>query len=132
MKEYARKFYTSKEWRNLSKLYMNSIHYVCERCGGIAEICHHKQYITPRNINEPNVTLNIDNLEGLCMDCHNKEHKRINKRGTSIPLFDSSGNMIGAKESEEIQEYKQAVQQIESLTLHQRLVLNEHKQEQGG
>lgn len=116
MKEYAKKFYTSREWRITSRLYMSSIHYVCERCGGVAEICHHRKYITPGNINNPDITLNMDNLEGLCMDCHNKEHKRLHKRNTNMPVFDKSGNLIAVKESQEIQEYKQAVQEIEKIS----------------
>lgn len=132
MKEYAKKFYTSKDWRSLSGLYMSSINYVCERCGGVAEICHHKQYITPGNINNPNITLNIDNLEGLCMDCHNKEHKRKYKSSTNMAVFDSNGNIVAVKESREIEEYKQAVQKIDSLKLHQQLVQNEQRREQGG
>lgn len=37
-------------------------------------IVHHKCYIDANNIYNPEVTLNFDNLELLCLDCHNKEH----------------------------------------------------------
>lgn len=37
-------------------------------------IVHHKCYLDMSNIYNPEVTLNFDNLELLCMDCHNKEH----------------------------------------------------------
>lgn len=53
---------------------MKSRHYLCERCGEPAKICHHKEYLTPKNINNPEVTLSWYNLEALCQDCHNKEH----------------------------------------------------------
>jgi 5-methylcytosine-specific restriction endonuclease McrA len=53
---------------------MASQHYTCERCGRLAVICHHKTYLTPQNWRDPNVALNWDNLEALCMDCHNQEH----------------------------------------------------------
>lgn len=111
MKEYARSFYKGKQWKRVSCLYMSSKGYVCERCGGVGEICHHKKYITPWNINNPNVTLNMDNLECLCMDCHNKEHSCKHSRA----VFDESGNMIAAKESREIEEYKKAVEAIEHI-----------------
>lgn len=117
MKEYAKRFYTGKEWKQISRLYMTSINYVCERCGGVAEICHHKKYVTPQNINDHNITLNLDNLEGLCIDCHNKEHKRKYKSSTNQPVFDANGDMVGVKESQEIEEYKQAVQVIDSMIL---------------
>jgi len=117
MKEYARSFYTGKEWRKLSKLYMSSISYVCERCGGVAEICHHRKYITPQNINDPAITLNLDNLEGLCIDCHNKEHKRKYKGSTNRTIFDSQGNIVAVRESKEIEDYKQAVKAIDSIDI---------------
>lgn len=117
MKEYAKGFYTGKEWRKLSKLYMSSINYICERCGGVAEICHHKKYITPQNINDPFITLNLDNLEGLCIDCHNKEHKRKYKGNTNRTVFDNQGNIVAVKESKEIEDYKQAVKAIDSIDI---------------
>jgi hypothetical protein len=49
--------------------------WTCERCGAAANVVHHKIYITPLNINDPDITLNFDNLEALCHNCHNKEHK---------------------------------------------------------
>lgn len=108
MKEYAKEFYKGKQWKKISRLYMEGRNYVCERCGGVGSICHHKTYLTPRNINKPEVALNFGNLECLCQDCHNKEHMLKH----SIAVFDSDGNVTGAKESREIEEYKQAVMDI--------------------
>ena len=111
MKEYARGFYTSAAWKKVSALYMTSKNYICERCGGSASICHHKRYITPRNINNPSITLNMDNLECLCQDCHNKEHK-LKK---SLPVFDDQGNMTGVKESADIEEFRKNLKLLEGL-----------------
>lgn len=111
MKEYAREFYRGRQWRKISRVYMQSRNYVCERCGGVGSICHHKTYIMPQNIEDPNITLNFDNLECLCQDCHNKEHMTK----YSQALFDSDGNMTGVEESREIEEYRQAVQAIEQM-----------------
>lgn len=108
MKEYAKGFYKGKQWRKISRLYMSSRSYVCERCGGIGSICHHKTYITPANINNPEITLNFDNLECLCQDCHNREHMAKH----SMAVFDGDGNMTGAVETMEIEEYKQAVRDM--------------------
>jgi hypothetical protein len=52
---------------------------LCERClaQGIYRpgvIVHHKCYIGPDNINDPNVTLNFSNLELLCREHHAAEH----------------------------------------------------------
>ena len=35
---------------------------------------HHKEYITDINYEDDNVFFNLDKLESLCKDCHNKEH----------------------------------------------------------
>lgn len=67
-------FYHSKAWINCRNSFMDAVNYICNRCGSPAAICHHKEYITINNINNPDITLNWDNLEPLCLDCHNKEH----------------------------------------------------------
>jgi 5-methylcytosine-specific restriction endonuclease McrA len=64
---------------------MRSVGGLCERClkkGLIVpgEIVHHKVYISPDNINDPAITLNPDNLELLCRDCHAEEHMDRRKR----------------------------------------------------
>lgn len=93
MREFAKGFYQSKEWKKVSRLYMSSRNYVCERCGEVATICHHKTYLTPQNITDPNISLSFDNLECLCQDCHNKEHfrQRYSPTGTA---FDENGNLV--------------------------------------
>ena len=91
--DYAKGFYHSKAWRNTQAAYMTSQCYVCERCGGVARVVHHKRYITPQNISDPYVTLDWNNLEALCMDCHNAEHNggTICAKGLK---FDKDGNVI--------------------------------------
>ena len=79
MKDYARAFYKSTEWKKCRAGYVKSVGGLCERCLKRGDfipgvIVHHKCYLTPENILDPTVTLNYDNLELLCQDCHNKEH----------------------------------------------------------
>ena len=79
MKEYARAFYKSTAWQQCRAAYIKSVGGLCERClseGKIVPgyIVHHKCYLTPDNINDPSVSLNFDNLEYLCQECHNQEH----------------------------------------------------------
>ncbi len=65
---------------------------MCELCGAGGMIVHHKDSLTPQNINDPNVSLNWDNLELLCQCCHNKAH---GLGSTSIETgFDAAGNLI--------------------------------------
>lgn len=93
MKPWAKAFYLSKAWIQCRLSFLISKHYICNRCNGAAIIVHHKIYLTPQNIHDPNITLNWDNLEALCIDCHNAEH--IGKNCVSNGLkFDEEGNLI--------------------------------------
>ena len=65
---------------------------LCERCLARGLIrqgdeVHHKIRLTPENINDPNISLNWENLEMLCKDCHEKEHDRRRWRA------DANGNV---------------------------------------
>ena len=98
-KPFAKKFYNSKAWKECRKSYINSVHGLCERClaKGIYEpgyILHHKKYLTPDNINDPYITLNHDNLEYVCLDCHNEEHIGKYERIEKGLDFDMYGNLI--------------------------------------
>lgn len=94
MKEYAKSFYYSQAWRKCSRAYMESKNYICERCGKPAVIVHHKTYITPENITDPNITLNWDNLEALCATCHQNEHFITGKVTATGIMFDENGNIV--------------------------------------
>lgn len=83
--EQQRAFYKSKAWQQCRAAYISKVGGLCERClaHGIVRpgyIVHHKKYITPETITNPEVLLNHDNLEYLCMDCHNNEHFANQKR----------------------------------------------------
>ena len=83
-----KKLYNNTKWRKLRDVYMME-HPLCQRClekgiTKVAEDCHHKK--SPfRNglsmIERYELLLDYDNLEALCRDCHNDEHrnKRHNK-----------------------------------------------------
>ena len=90
--EYAKSFYNGKAWTRCRDAFMKSKYYICERCGVAALIVHHKEYITPENINNPEITLNWNNLEALCIDCHNREHQSGGATADGI-YFDSNGNL---------------------------------------
>ena len=80
-------FYDSSEWQHVRSEYLSKVKGLCERCLTLgicrpAYIVHHKEYISPDNYQDPEVLLCMDNLEALCLDCHNKEHfrKKVKKR----------------------------------------------------
>lgn len=87
MKDYAKGFYCSLAWKNTRRAYAKSKGGLCERClakglyrAGV--IVHHKVYLSPENINDPAVSLNWDNLELVCRDCHAQEHDGLKRRYT--------------------------------------------------
>ncbi|MEO2848988.1 HNH endonuclease, partial [Lacticaseibacillus paracasei] len=55
---------------------------------------HHKHYITADNINDPSITLNWDNLEYLCFDCHQEEHFEKTASVRSDVMFDAHGQLV--------------------------------------
>lgn len=85
MKEYAERFYSSKAWKECRKTYRKKVGGLCERClkeGRISAgvIVHHKIYVTPENINRPDIILNPANLELLCREHHQEEHDARKRR----------------------------------------------------
>ncbi len=88
------KFYHSRAWARLARVFLLSKNYICERCGSPAEIAHHKEYLTAQNLNDPNIALNPANLEALCLKCHNKEHFGQGGATAAGYEFDDNGNLI--------------------------------------
>lgn len=101
-------FYYTKTWKQVRKTIWLKQHLLCNRChrpvyvDGISQyipkdkrlkgIVHHKQHLNNNNINNDNITLGEDNLEGLCVECHNKEHFDTSTR--KDVKFDDDGNLI--------------------------------------
>lgn len=74
-------FYCRKDYLGLAQACKIKSGGVCAKCGGVFDISelrpHHKVELTLDNIDDVNVTLNPDNIEALCHDCHNAAHKRF-------------------------------------------------------
>lgn len=84
-KDFAKEFYSSKQWQSCRNEYAKSKQHLCENCSrrGIykpGEIVHHKIHLDPLTINDPSIALNPDNLELLCRDCHAAAHGKRAKR----------------------------------------------------
>ena len=92
-------FYHSPQWRKLSRAFLLSRNYICQRCGAPAEIAHHKQHLTAANVNNPEISLNPNTLEALCLASHNAEHFSAGGATAAGLAFDGDGNLI--QESEE-------------------------------
>lgn len=92
-KEYAKKFYNSKVWKQTRESYIASVYGLCERCSKPGYIVHHKKEITPANINDPMITLSHSNLEYLCLNCHNREHGDADVIREGLE-FDDNGDIV--------------------------------------
>ena len=79
---WAKAFYVSPQWIKCRTAYAKSKGNLCERCaerGLIApgEEVHHRIRLTPKNVYDPAVALNWENLELLCKRCHLEEHRPV-------------------------------------------------------
>jgi 5-methylcytosine-specific restriction endonuclease McrA len=98
-KEFSRKFYASKRWKQCRSTYKQLVNGLCERClrkgkYNAGEEVHHKIWLTPNNINDPNITLNFDNLELLCASCHTYEHVGKFSPTREGLKFNSNGELV--------------------------------------
>lgn len=108
-----KEFYNTKAWKQNRRAYALSRNCICERCGrpvyvsGINEtlpkekrlryVVHHKTYLNETNFTVDSVSLDWNNLELLCIDCHNIEHtEQATREGLG---FDAWGNLIQVKKT---------------------------------
>lgn len=82
MRSIPQEFYRSREWKLCRESYLQQ-HSLCELClaKGIivpAEIVHHVVHLNENNYKNPEVALNFDNLQAVCLSCHNGIHFRDN------------------------------------------------------
>lgn len=83
MQKFTNNFYGRIAWKEIRTAVMKRDAWLCQDClkAGIykpAEEVHHIIPITPTNINDESITLNMDNLISLCKDCHHKRHEKPN------------------------------------------------------
>lgn len=83
-------FYKSDTWKLARQIKIRQANGKCERCGGIGVEVHHITRLTIDNVKDISISINPENLELLCKECHNKEHERFRKQ----QLFDHDGNLI--------------------------------------
>ena len=102
------KFYNSKAWRKLAHCYTESKAWCCENCHN-ANIdytqplykqlhCHHKIELTDENIDNPEISLNENNLILLCRACHNAAHGEDGGTVIREDLFFDENGMPRKKE----------------------------------
>jgi len=100
-KKWQKKFYNSRAWVKIRDYCKAKNFGICERCNktGNKMCVHHKTYISKENFNDTEITLNISNLELLCLFCHNKEHGIGAEKLEQRAMFDEDGNVIGLSDT---------------------------------
>jgi hypothetical protein len=84
MAKYAiiKTFLASEKWINFRMLLISERGNKCQKCGKVIAtsidiIGHHKIELTPENVHDYNVSLNPNNVDLVCFDCHNQIHNRF-------------------------------------------------------
>lgn len=88
-------FYKSDAWKIARQIKIMKTNGLCERCGGIGVEVHHIQRLNVDNVKDASVSINPENLELLCRECHNEEHKRFSRKNQ----FDEDGNLLKTQNS---------------------------------
>lgn len=78
-------FYTSREWYDVKEILMLDRHMMCEVCHKLIRekykaIGHHKIELDMVNVNDPSISLNLENLMLVCNTCHNALHNRFGSK----------------------------------------------------
>ena len=76
-KSFSKPLYNSAAWQSCKQAYIQKRIQIdgglCENCKARAGyIVHHKVLIDESNVNDPNITLNHDNLQFVCKRCHDR------------------------------------------------------------
>ena len=77
-KEFAKAFYNSGPWKKCRKAYISKRIDIdgglCEHCQKeLGFIVDHIVELAPHNINDPSIALDHNNLQYLCLECHNRK-----------------------------------------------------------
>lgn len=95
-RDFAAPFYNSTAWRKCRRAFIKIREALdggmCQICGRqLGYIVHHTVWLTPDNINDPDITLNHELLMYVCLDCHNK----IEQEGAEPDYcFDDDGQLV--------------------------------------
>ena len=94
-------FYCRKDYLDLAQAEKIKSGGICAHCGKIFDLQelrpHHKIELTLDNIDDPNITLNPNNIEVICHDCHNAIHNRFGNVITAKRIFLVYGSPCSGK-----------------------------------
>lgn len=96
-KEWAKDFYQSTSWKKTRDYILAKHNYICQMCKERpAEIVHHIIWLTPGNINNPEITLGENNLTPVCRECHGIIHEGVPATVDNL-FFNKNGDLVSFK-----------------------------------
>lgn len=98
-KDYAKKFYKSKAWQRCRASFIGKRQTVdgglCQHCKSKrGYIVDHIVEISPDNIDDVDIILNHNNLQYLCLECHNTKTFGKHRSTRENLFFDEEGNIF--------------------------------------
>ncbi len=72
---------------------MASASFLCEICGEVGEIVHHKVPLTEANMHNAKISIANENLQLVCRSCHKRIHDEMDGKGLRIK-FNKDGNIM--------------------------------------
>ena len=92
----AKRFYNSAKWKKCRASYIDTVDGgLCEHCNEEpGYIVDHIKEINSRNINDPYITLNHNNLQYLCLECHNTKTFRKYSAIREGFMFNEEGELV--------------------------------------
>ena len=96
-------FYVSDAWVNFRLSLIAERGPTCQECGKIMAkpreiIGHHKTELTPENVQDAMISLNPDNVDLVCFDCHNVIHKRFGHKPAGRNVYIVYGPPMAGKQ----------------------------------
>lgn len=103
-KGWAKGFYRSKKWIKCRDSYIRARIMedggLCEECHNKpGVIVHHRTFLTPENISDPEVSLNHEKLEYVCRDCHDLfDGHGLGRAARPMCIFGADGQPVSLRE----------------------------------
>lgn len=91
------RFYHSTAWKKARASFIQQKNGICDVCGKRGNLVHHIKPMNEENVDDPEIALNFDNYQLLCIECHNRIHGDIDSGIADRPTvvkFDKDGNAI--------------------------------------
>jgi 5-methylcytosine-specific restriction protein A len=83
-------FYSSKKWLKVRDFIKMRDNMICQSCGEFVTgkyIVDHKKQLTLENVTDWEIAYNPDNLQLLCLECHNSKTFSKKRRPDNVNFY---------------------------------------------